>query len=66
MTININNQSQSVLENTSISTLLEQLNIVSKGVAIAVNDIVISKTAWDETCLHANDSITIIQATQGG
>ncbi len=66
MTINVNNQSQSILENSSISTLLEQLNIISNGIAIAINNEVISKEQWSTTNLQEEDQVTIIQATQGG
>jgi len=66
MTINVNNTSQSILENSSIATLLEQLNIASNGIAVAINNEVISKENWDKTELQKEDHVTIIQATQGG
>lgn len=66
MTINVNNQLQSVLENSSVSTLLGQLNIAANGIAVAINDHVIPKNDWDTILLNPTDEITIIQATQGG
>ncbi|GAA4275344.1 sulfur carrier protein ThiS [Aquimarina mytili] len=66
MTINVNNQSQSISENSSISNLLEQINIVPNGIAIAINNEIITKEKWDQTILNSNDQVTIIQATQGG
>ena len=38
----------------------------SKGIAIAVNQTVISKSEWSKTQLKENDNIAIIKATQGG
>ncbi len=37
-----------------------------KGLAVAVNDTVIPRTAWENFALKENDTITIIRATQGG
>ncbi len=66
MTINVNNQAQHVVDNSSIVTLLEQLQIASKGIAIAINNQIISKDHWAETSLQGGDQVTIIKATQGG
>ncbi len=66
MTININNQSQVISKSSSISTLLEQLNVSSNGIAIAVNNKIITKEKWDQTLIQSSDNITIIKATQGG
>jgi len=38
----------------------------SKGIAVAINNQVIPKTAWATTKLQHQDSILIIAATQGG
>ncbi|WP_109302282.1 sulfur carrier protein ThiS [Aquimarina sp. AU474] len=66
MTINVNNQSQSISENTSIQMLLEYLNITTNGIAIAVNNEIIIKEKWDQAIVENDDNITIIKATQGG
>ncbi len=66
MTINVNNQSQSISENSSILILLEQLNIVTSGIAIAINNEVVPKEKWNTIHLKQEDQVTIIQATQGG
>jgi sulfur carrier protein len=66
MTINVNNQSQSISENSSIKKLLEQLDILPNGIAIAINNKVISKEEWEQTMIENDDDIVIIKATQGG
>ncbi len=66
MTINVNNQSQSISENSSIAILLEQIHITPNGIAIAINNEIISKEKWDQVILNAEDQVTIIKATQGG
>ena len=66
MTVNINNQSKSILENSTVERLLDQLQIVPNGIAVAINNEVISKNKWDQVRIQNNDAITIIHATQGG
>lgn len=53
------------------STTLEQAISHSgvkdlRGLAVAVNNTVIPKIAWNNFQLNENDTITIIRATQGG
>lgn len=66
MTINVNNQSQSIAENSSVKHLLEQLNVVANGIAVAINNEIVPKKIWEKTVLQQKDQVTIIQATQGG
>lgn len=66
MNITVNNSSHLIDESMTIDQLIEQLNIDSKGIAIAVNLTVVSKENWTKTVLKEHDNITIIKATQGG
>ncbi|PCI96399.1 MAG: thiamine biosynthesis protein ThiS [Flavobacteriales bacterium] len=66
MNITVNNNNQSVKDASSIEAMVVQLEVESKGIAIAVNQTVISKSEWNKTELKENDNITIIKATQGG
>lgn len=66
MNITVNNSNHLIDESMTIDRLIEQLNIDSKGIAIAVNLTVVSKENWNKTALKENDNITIIKATQGG
>jgi sulfur carrier protein len=67
MTILVNNQTIEYPESLTIAALLEdQLVQHLKGLAIAVNDVVIPKSDWAKIVFQQNDSITIIRASQGG
>jgi sulfur carrier protein len=47
--------------------VLEQQGLTAKsGIAVAVNQSVISKSNWATTTLEESSKILIIQATQGG
>ena len=51
----------------NISELVESLQMSStNGIALAVNEKVISKSDWEKFQLTENDKILIIKATQGG
>jgi len=49
-----------------LAALLEELNLPDSGIAIAVNDTVVSKKNWNTISLNERDKILIITATQGG
>ena len=67
MEIIFNNISQQVEENTSIQHVLNTLvGEKQKGIAVAVNQTVISKTEWANYTLKHKDQVLVIKATQGG
>lgn len=67
MKITINQQVVEVSERSSLQSIIsEKLGGNTKGMAIAVNDSVVAKEAHQSYLLQPNDSIIIIQATQGG
>lgn len=47
--------------------LLDSLGLSDRtGIAVACNDVVVPRPRWPQTQLQENDTITLIQATQGG
>lgn len=63
----INSKFVEIEENESIISLLEnQKFIINKGLAVAINNIVIPKNDWNKIKLKNNDNILIIKAAQGG
>lgn len=66
ISINVNNNSEQVSINTSISELLKNLQQTENGIAVAINNAVVLKCNWKTTSLIENDKVLIIQATQGG
>jgi sulfur carrier protein len=67
MIVFINNKDCVLHADAKLISALEQNGIQSqKGIAVAVNNAVIPKTAWTTKILNENDKITIIKATQGG
>lgn len=67
MEIILNNQKKVISEGTSLEELVyAQLGEKQKGIAVAVNNTVVQKDAWPTQKIKPNDSILIIQASQGG
>lgn len=67
MTIFVNNQSLEFSVPLYLDHLLQNLGFhQAKGLAIAVNNQVVPKSAWEIYELQESDKITIIRATQGG
>lgn len=66
MNIIVNDAKQTISPNASISQMLEELGIDPNGIAVAINDSVISKIFWQTTSIKEHDTILIIKASQGG
>lgn len=66
ISISVNNLIKKIASGTTLDLLLPILNQKEDGIAIAINNQIITKSNWKSTLLIENDSILIIQATQGG
>ncbi|MFT3869540.1 MAG: sulfur carrier protein ThiS [Nibricoccus sp.] len=67
MTIRVNDKPQAVAEQATLHDLLDELGHTGKrGVAVAVNDAVVTRSGWTDRRLVDGDRVLIIQATQGG
>ncbi|MBC9911076.1 sulfur carrier protein ThiS [Chitinophaga varians] len=67
MEVLVNNKLYAVQQGITIAALLQFIQLsAQKGIAIAVNDQVVPRNAWNDQPLQPSDSITIIRATQGG
>ncbi|GHA71229.1 sulfur carrier protein ThiS [Pontibacter akesuensis] len=67
MTIFLNNQAKELSEPSSVSALLQLLQLEQqRGIAVAVNDQVLPRSNWASYLLQPNDRLTLIRATQGG
>ena len=66
ITIKVNNQSKEISENSSVAYLLSELEQPEHGIAVAINQQIITKTDWENKEISNGDDILIIQATQGG
>ena len=67
MTITINDEAQALKDVSTLQDLLQSLELVDKtGIAVAINESIVTRAAWADCDLKESDRVTIIQATQGG
>lgn len=68
MKIYVNGQEESVEKNITLEEFLKTKRISKedKGIAIALNDDVISKSEWSSRTLEEGARVEIVRAVQGG
>ena len=67
VSVSVNDQSYAVTETTTLTQLLDKFAPgMTKGVAVAINDVVVARSGWLTRYLSDGDRVLIIQATQGG
>jgi sulfur carrier protein len=67
MNVLINSEPVAVPDKCVVEQLFEIMGLPSRsGVAIAVNNQVVSKESWGLVSLQPNDKVLIIQAAKGG
>ncbi len=66
ITIKVNDTPQEFLTELTLQELVDKLQIQTNGIAIAINNSVVKKTAWSSKLLQNNDEVLIIKSTQGG
>ena len=67
MAILINSDPINLTTGCTLQQVLEQQQLhEQRGIAVAVNNVVIPKTEWHKKTLADNDKIVIIRASQGG
>ncbi len=65
MEITINNQSRTV-ESKTLQGLIQELQIESRGVAIAINGRVVPQLQWGDAEVSQGDKVVIVSAVFGG
>ncbi|MUH35916.1 sulfur carrier protein ThiS [Zobellia amurskyensis] len=66
ITIHMNQKRLEVNSNTTIYQFLKQIDSSVNGVAVAINEQVVSKHNWQTQELKDQDQVLVIQAAQGG
>lgn len=67
MKVTLNDETWTVDAESALSQVLESCGYGQiKGLAAAVNEVVIPRNEWSLTKLNEGDRILVIQATQGG
>ena len=63
----VNDKPRALAAATTVLALLRELGLAGrKGVAVAVNGVVVPRGDWPSRALATEDRLLVIQATQGG
>ena len=66
ITVKINDSNKTFKTECNLIRMIEELNVQSNGIAIAVNNSIVKKSDWSNHKLSDNDNVLIIKSTQGG
>ncbi len=67
MQLTVNDNQHETADGAHLDALLAELDLATRrGLAVAVNAVVVQAANWRRYVLHEGDAILLIQATQGG
>jgi sulfur carrier protein len=66
LTLTVNGTPRQVPPRTTLAELVATLSTAPTGVAAALNEAVVPRSAWGTTALDAGDRVEILTAVQGG
>jgi len=64
--IKVNQTSYQFPAQVTLDQILSQLDISVSGIAVAINERIITRSQWVSTVPDDGDAVLIIKATQGG
>jgi sulfur carrier protein len=66
MKLLINGAAHDVPDGMTVAQAVQTLTTATTGVAVAVNDEVVTRSAWETTALGDSDRVEVLTAVQGG
>ncbi|WP_242901925.1 sulfur carrier protein ThiS [Actinomadura terrae] len=66
MKVIVNGEPREVPEGTSVAQAVASVSAAGSGVAAALNDEVVRRSAWEDTPLRESDRLEVLTAVQGG
>lgn len=66
MIIKVNNENVEVEDNTTVSQLIDRMQLATGGLAVACNGVIVKRGEWSAHRLKPDDDILLIKAAYGG
>ncbi len=66
MKVLFNKQTIEIAVNTTLAQMLQKQGVEGEHIAVAINQVIIKRTNWEETILNDGDKILVIGAVKGG
>ncbi|MDI2126145.1 sulfur carrier protein ThiS [Yinghuangia seranimata] len=64
--VSVNGEPRTLAVGTTVAALVATMTSALKGVAVAVNEDVVPRSAWPTTVLADGDRVEVLTAVQGG
>lgn len=66
MNVTVNGEPHAVADGATVADVVERMTPETRGVAVAVNREIVTRSTWDRRELAAGDEVEILGASQGG
>ncbi|GAB3884227.1 sulfur carrier protein ThiS [Terrabacter terrigena] len=66
MTIQLNGAERLVRPGTTVRDLLDELGLESRGIAVALDHVIVPRSAWAATVVAVGARVDVVTAMQGG
>lgn len=66
ITVTVNGEARSLPEGSTVATVVAGVTREASGIAVAVNEIVVPRGAWEHTAVRPADRVEVLTAVQGG
>lgn len=66
MRVTVNGETRELPDESTVANVVALVTTAARGVAVAVNEEVVSRTEWERTAVREADRVEILTAVQGG
>lgn len=66
MKVIVNGQARDLPDGSTVASVVAEVTEAAAGVAVALNDEVVRRGAWDATAVRDADRLEVLTAVQGG
>jgi sulfur carrier protein len=64
--VTVNGDEQAISAGTTVATLVAQLGLEPRGIAVAVDGEVVTRRAWGDRALAPGERVEVLSIAQGG
>lgn len=66
MNISLNGEERIVRPGATVNDLVEELGVPTRGVAVALDHVIVPRSAWARTVVTVGARVDVVTAMQGG
>jgi sulfur carrier protein len=64
--VTVNGEVRRINDQATVAWLVDDLGAGRRGVAVAINSEIVTRSTWDATMLAPGDRVEVLRAIQGG